>query len=130
MLQPLRSLMADGIADPTLDAAAQGIADHEVLIIRLRNQLSYQVTIGAAGETPDVPRAVKVAVSWQPEDATSAEGGGAQAKEAEAQMARLGGWVFRIPGTVAAQMLATSTSLLTQAPPPAPVVESVPAAGE
>lgn len=128
MLQPLRTLVADGVMDPALDAAAQGIADHEVLIIRLRNQLSYQVTIGAAGETPDVPRAVKVAVSWQPEEGTGGDGDHAEAKEAEAQMARLGGWVFRIPGPVAAQMLATRASLLTQAPPPAPVVEPAPTA--
>lgn len=127
MLQPLRTLMADGVADPSLDAAAQGIADHETLVVRLRNQLSYQITVGAAGETPDAPRAVKVAVSWQPEEGQAAEATGSTAAEAETQMARLGGWVFRVPGPVAAQLLPTREALVTQASPPVSAEAASPA---
>ncbi len=120
MLQPLQILMADAVRDPALSAEEQGIADHEVVLVRLRNQISYQFTIGAPGDRVDAPRAVKIAVSWQPEGGAGEGTDPTAANDAEQGMARLGGWVFTIPGAVAAQLLPTRDALLVQGAVTAP----------
>ncbi|HMO03266.1 MAG TPA: DUF4340 domain-containing protein [Kiritimatiellia bacterium] len=120
MLQPLQILMADAVRDPALSASEQGIADHEVLLVRLRNELNYQFTIGAPGESFDAPRAMKIAVSWQPENRGGGADESAAAREAETGMARLGGWVFSVPGAVAAQLVTTRDALVVTHPVSAP----------
>lgn len=120
----LSSFHYEAVLDPLLSEEQTGLANHELVTVRLRNELRYDLKIGVAAEG-SMLRPVKVSVSYRPESGNPGEKPGLMA-EAEALNKKFSASAFSVPSSTVGKLITTRAALVTIPAPIAPAKENVP----
>ena len=115
LMTVFQSLRLESVTDPAFDDEQAGIARHEIAMLRMRNELMYELKFGAAREGAGT-RALRIAVSYRPESGQPQEKPELVA-EADAINRRFAGRTFTVPNEMAEHVMTTRAALVVRPVP-------------
>jgi hypothetical protein len=115
LIAVFQSLRLESVVDPALSDEQAGIASHEIAMLRLPNEITYELKFGTvrdgAGNRP-----LRIAVSYRPESGLP-QLNPERVAEAERLNQRYAGHTFTVLNAIAEQVITTRDALLVRPAP-------------